>query len=238
MDDGGVSMGMVEELKEMVVEALELGEGVVLLVGIPDLLGGRKGLLREMMREHAGLVSGTFWPPVRAAEGLVSEVVETNKKIREENARGGWRTPQLEAGIFNWYKQEGHYRLKGKTQVDGLHPTKGEQELLRGMGSGIVRWWSRGSCRGAEKAEQWRVVWSRRRDVRRRSLRVKRRRCFGVVLSGRRTIWRMISRGESWSCWSWRRKRRSLVERESGSEEIAGEESEEREGCGDGEEVR
>lgn len=124
----------LERMREAVVDALVLGEVVVLLVGVPDLQGGRGGIwlrreLRLLMEEYAGLVPCTFWPPVGAEEDLVAEVVRTNELIRNQNVNRDWGNLHLEAGIFN--RTNGKYRVNGRTLRDGLHPTEQERSWVR-----------------------------------------------------------------------------------------------------------
>lgn len=85
--------------------------------------------MRGLMKEFAGLVPCTFWPPEGAADGLISEVVRTNEMIRNWNVDRGWGTPHLEAGVFN--RVNGRYRVNGRTLADGLHPTENEKCLMR-----------------------------------------------------------------------------------------------------------
>lgn len=149
----------LDRMMDLVEERASEGGVVVLLVGVPDLQGGRGGIwlrgeLKRLMEEYERLVPCTFWPPTDADEGLVAEVVATNWLIREGNAKRGWGTPYLEGGIL--VREEGEYVVREWKLADGLHPTEREK---RGMRVRMGEWYEpmeqlgKLEARGMEKGE-------------------------------------------------------------------------------------
>lgn len=126
----------LDRMMVVVETKLKRGFAVVLMVGVPDLDGGKGAnwlvkTLSGMMEKYKGLVPCTFWPPEHAAPSLIREVVRVNEVIREGNAKRGWGTPHLEQGILVYSRTTSRYEVCPGRLEDGLHPSEREKVLMR-----------------------------------------------------------------------------------------------------------